>query len=216
MWHVRARREVHTVFWCEHLTERYNLEDSSVDGRIIFKWISKKWDDGGPLYQRGWGLGQASRSRTRYSAFRLHKMRGISWEALSFSRTSPHGFGSLVSYIYNFIQSSTRSTNPTLLPHVQLVHTISAAPFNGINRDGHNPVNTNRITQSWSGSLRKKTQKENGTTWLAITCQQPGILQPSSFSRNHPNKRAMLCFASSTSGETPPTKRERCEFLPQL
>jgi len=58
---------------------------------------------------------------------------------------------------------------------------------------------------------KKKNQKENGTTWLAITCQQPGILQPSSFWRNSPNKRAMLCFAaSSTSGETPPTKRKRC------
>jgi hypothetical protein len=40
----RARREVHIGFWCENLTERYNLEDLSVDGRIIFKWISKKWD----------------------------------------------------------------------------------------------------------------------------------------------------------------------------
>jgi hypothetical protein len=43
----RARREVHTGFWCENLTERYNLEDLSVDGRIIFKWISKKWDGDG-------------------------------------------------------------------------------------------------------------------------------------------------------------------------
>jgi len=54
----RVRREVHTGFWCENLTERYNLEDLSVEGRIIFKWISKKWDGGGgggegELYQSG-------------------------------------------------------------------------------------------------------------------------------------------------------------------
>ena len=39
MWHVRARGEVHTGFWCGNLMERYHLEDQSVD-RIIFKWIS--------------------------------------------------------------------------------------------------------------------------------------------------------------------------------
>jgi len=54
MWHVRARGEVHTGFWCGNLMERYHLEDQSVD-RIIFKWISKKWNGGGgrELYQRG-------------------------------------------------------------------------------------------------------------------------------------------------------------------
>jgi hypothetical protein len=50
MWHVRARREVHTGFWCENIPERYNLEDLSVDGRIIFKWISKKWNGERELY----------------------------------------------------------------------------------------------------------------------------------------------------------------------
>jgi len=28
------------------MRERYHLEDVSVDGRVILKWISKKWDGG--------------------------------------------------------------------------------------------------------------------------------------------------------------------------
>jgi hypothetical protein len=40
----KDRIEVDTGFWCGNLTERYHLENLSVDGRIIFKWISKKWD----------------------------------------------------------------------------------------------------------------------------------------------------------------------------
>jgi hypothetical protein len=34
------RGEVHTVFWWENLMKRDYLEDPSVDGRIILKWIS--------------------------------------------------------------------------------------------------------------------------------------------------------------------------------
>jgi hypothetical protein len=40
------RRQVHTVFWSGKLRERDHLEDQSVDGRIILKWIFKKWDEG--------------------------------------------------------------------------------------------------------------------------------------------------------------------------
>ena len=31
-------------FWWENLTERKHLEDPGVDGRIILRWIIRKWD----------------------------------------------------------------------------------------------------------------------------------------------------------------------------
>jgi hypothetical protein len=40
------RGEVHTGFWCGDLREGNHLEDAGVDGRIILKWIFKKWDGG--------------------------------------------------------------------------------------------------------------------------------------------------------------------------
>jgi hypothetical protein len=36
--------EVHTGFWWKDLREGDHLEDLDVDGRIILKWIFKKWD----------------------------------------------------------------------------------------------------------------------------------------------------------------------------
>jgi hypothetical protein len=41
-----GRGEVHTGFWWGDLRERDHLEDRGVDGRIILKWIFKKWDGG--------------------------------------------------------------------------------------------------------------------------------------------------------------------------
>jgi hypothetical protein len=38
--------EVHTGFWWGDLRERDHLEDPGIDGRIILKWIFKKWDGG--------------------------------------------------------------------------------------------------------------------------------------------------------------------------
>jgi hypothetical protein len=45
MWHVWETEEVQTGFWRGDLRKRDHLEDF-VDGRIILKWIFKKWDGG--------------------------------------------------------------------------------------------------------------------------------------------------------------------------
>ena len=37
---------VYTEFWWGNLRERDHLEDPSVDGRIILRWILRKWDVG--------------------------------------------------------------------------------------------------------------------------------------------------------------------------
>ena len=39
-----GRGEMHTRFWCGNLKEGDHLKDPEVDGRIILKCISKKWD----------------------------------------------------------------------------------------------------------------------------------------------------------------------------
>jgi hypothetical protein len=36
--------EVHTGFWLGDTREKYYLEDLYLDGSIILKWLSKKWD----------------------------------------------------------------------------------------------------------------------------------------------------------------------------
>jgi hypothetical protein len=45
MWHVWGR-EVHTGVWWGYLRERAHLKDPGVDGRIILRWIFRKWDGG--------------------------------------------------------------------------------------------------------------------------------------------------------------------------
>jgi len=37
------------VFWWGNLTERDHLEDPGVDGRLILKWIYRKWDGEGVM-----------------------------------------------------------------------------------------------------------------------------------------------------------------------
>ena len=43
VWHVCGRWHMHTEFWWGNLKERDHLEDVSVDGMMILKWIFKKW-----------------------------------------------------------------------------------------------------------------------------------------------------------------------------
>jgi hypothetical protein len=42
-----GRIEVYTGFWWGYLRETDNLEDPSVDRRIILKWIFRNWDGAG-------------------------------------------------------------------------------------------------------------------------------------------------------------------------
>ena len=37
----------HTGFWWGNLRERDHLGDQDVDGRIILRWVFRKWDMGG-------------------------------------------------------------------------------------------------------------------------------------------------------------------------
>jgi hypothetical protein len=46
MYHVFGRGEVYTRFWWGNLSERDRLEDPGLDGRIVLRWIFRKWDVG--------------------------------------------------------------------------------------------------------------------------------------------------------------------------
>jgi len=41
-----GRGEVHTEFWWGYLRERDYVKDPGVGGRIILRWIFRKWDVG--------------------------------------------------------------------------------------------------------------------------------------------------------------------------
>jgi len=41
-----VKREAYTGFWWGNVRERDHLEDPDVDGRIILRWIFRKWDVG--------------------------------------------------------------------------------------------------------------------------------------------------------------------------
>jgi len=43
---ARMGRGAYTGFWWGSLRERDHLRDPDVDGRIIFRWIFRKWDMG--------------------------------------------------------------------------------------------------------------------------------------------------------------------------
>jgi hypothetical protein len=44
MQNVWGRGEMYTLFWWGTLRERDHFEDPGVDGRIILRWIIRKWD----------------------------------------------------------------------------------------------------------------------------------------------------------------------------
>jgi hypothetical protein len=46
MQHVLVRRDVYIGFWWENLRERVYLGDPGIDGRIILRWIYRKWHVG--------------------------------------------------------------------------------------------------------------------------------------------------------------------------
>jgi hypothetical protein len=46
MWRV-WEREVHREFWWGDLRERDHLKNLGLDGKIILKWVIKKWDGHG-------------------------------------------------------------------------------------------------------------------------------------------------------------------------
>jgi hypothetical protein len=58
-----GKREVHTGFWCGDQREGDRLGDPDVDGRIILKWIFKKWDE------RGMDWIKLAQDRDRWRAF---------------------------------------------------------------------------------------------------------------------------------------------------
>jgi hypothetical protein len=58
-----GRRQAYTGFWWGNLRERDHLGDPGIDGRIISRWIFKKWDVAGMDWtqlaqdrDRRWGL----------------------------------------------------------------------------------------------------------------------------------------------------------------
>ena len=70
---------MYTGFWWRNLRERDNLEDASVDGKIILRWIYRKWDVG------VWNGFELAQDRDRWWALvnavmklGVHKVRGIS------------------------------------------------------------------------------------------------------------------------------------------
>jgi hypothetical protein len=44
---LMGRRDAYTGFWWGNLKERIHFGDPGLDGRIILRWIFRKWDVGG-------------------------------------------------------------------------------------------------------------------------------------------------------------------------
>jgi len=55
-----GRGEAHTGFWWRNLRGREHLEYPGVDGRIILRWIFRKWDVGLGMDRSGSGQGQVA------------------------------------------------------------------------------------------------------------------------------------------------------------
>ena len=58
MQHVWGREDAYTGFWWGKLRERDHLGDLGVDGRIILRWIFRKWDVEYGVDRAGSGQGQ--------------------------------------------------------------------------------------------------------------------------------------------------------------
>jgi len=52
---LMGRGETYKGFWWGNLWKRDHLEEPSVDGRIILRWIFRKWDVGYGLDRTGSG-----------------------------------------------------------------------------------------------------------------------------------------------------------------
>jgi hypothetical protein len=43
MYHVWGTGEMYIGYWWDNLKERAHLGDQGIDGRIILRWIFRKW-----------------------------------------------------------------------------------------------------------------------------------------------------------------------------
>jgi len=57
MLHVWRRGEAYAGVWWRNLRERGHLEVPGVDGRIILRWIFRKWDVGAGTESNWLGIG---------------------------------------------------------------------------------------------------------------------------------------------------------------
>ena len=92
MWRVWGRGEGCTGFWWGNLRERDHWGDPDADGRIILRWMFRKWEG---VVGTGWSWLRIGHLWVRWWTFGFQKHVGISWlaaEPVSFSRrTLIHG-----------------------------------------------------------------------------------------------------------------------------